>query len=1837
MTARDLESSLREGGEKVSEGRIGIDSTRALQRLRDFRFAEPSHWVLEVLRSAALSGAKTVTVRTDADDVEVSFDGKPFPPDSMKHLLEQALNGGQSADEKRTRLLALGVAGALGVGSHFVKVESGNVALTLAGERVELTQTTGKGTHLHLRKAFGWRVTAAFFRGSPEARAITERAYHFPAKLILNGKPLPHRVQVPLTTRSLEGEGWRMEVELPSGAPQQLSELELDVGGVVVTKRIRQLPGLQVHAWVRADGLRRNASGSDVVDDDATLELIHVALRKVSRELLSSMGQELAKEPSWRFAFLRRLLEEKTDDVQPLHKLPLIPGPAGEYYSLGELAEAVRKNSCLHIARQKWTKGSYPTPTVLLTGDLAFAKLLPPGKRVDVQQMVKQKEVVARNRLRHEAQELEPADLPARTWVARARIEATAVTGEVGFEAKGNGAFVRVLHKGRLMESGELMTLSPLRLRAVVDWSRTLADSFFDEGGPTKLTGLVLKYVENAAIRAVSEALPNPEALPHALDLLTYLVVGKDSPAVQLPRALLEAPLFPCLTGPEVSLETLQGERSWRYVNTRFPEGLLDGGRVLLLTASQVALLDTLNSKRMEDVTERLRDEGEVRARLAGPRKVPTVEGVVVKVKVEGEGIHGEVGVPRHAGNRLELTLLKSGLVLETTELSPRYHSAVASVQCDALIPNARWSGASREGAFKLVAAAVNEAQRKLAVALIALPRNQWRRGEELFLIAFLEKELAGFDPSSLDDVTRAVASAPLFLGAHGPRSLLQLKEQVQRVGRFFVLPAPRSPVPEDFEILLELPAMAEAIGEALRMKPEDPAAALSAIEARTRLAALPKAEFKLPPGLSLECEVTEAGCMVLAGLREGDSDQATGHLHLDGRVYCALSAPCALPLAVVIDAPHFEPNALRELTSEQRLQVGKLVTAAMEAVIRQALQRPEDPQSKRALLTAVAHSIDLSLGEKEASALRAQPVFPCTDGNSRSFEELDHDSPQYVIADLQGELPNRRPIVLARDPLVVKAMHRWRRAERVDQALSAQLAALRAREATARVKEVVSQVQSPWRLEVSERDLRGEVVVARGGARRLELFIDSKPLCVVESALPLPLSGAIDSPRLTPRPGFTGVVEDEHYKEAVDALLGAADRLAASLASAPRVPELDETLVRLAFWVASTLSWQWKGKKKPKGKKKKVEPLITEHPLMSAPLLRATDGSTRSVQRLINLHRDEGGVDTSSEGGQFLEPGRTAWWPRTGEAACAQELGLFLKEVTPELQLATSIRQRPRFEEIHSPLAGSWREPVRGLALEGEVAIEELPTGKLVIEVLHQRMLLETWSSDHPVGGVARVDSSALNPNEKWTSARRDAAFKALVASTEGALERLVVRRLALREGSSFRAWAAAAVRWRSGQAGPLAGLVPSLALFSDLKGQPVTIGEVFDLSTRKKKVPVSGALGVGAVEGVLHDSPETRAMLATLGLECDDVTAELSRARSLQGALTARRLASLTWKGEALVKISISTGQLTGELALQRAGDSRGVMLARDGIPIRVLEDTWPGVVGVIDVKDLKVNDDWTAAEPTRAQRSLIKLQVERLYSELATCAPSFDDAERELAAAWMLRFLLEGAVATRGQLDRLTGCAQQLAEAPLFLTVEGEKVNLRAVAGEVSSRERVAVFERRLGVPEGVVSCVLSTSSFAAPWLEAVEEFLGKTKVWRVTGLEAWENTVREADPLEGTPELLGLRFLRREVRLLRSGALGALTPDDLEDVKLSRNGGGTALRYDRKRKLVLLDPEHPDIARSLKEAQQRPERLWVLIAAAYGLVNRELQHVTDAHEAQLLLALAGHLASNPKLLA
>ncbi len=1941
MTAKDLEHALREGGEKVTEGKLRIDSARALQRLRDFRFADPSHWVLEVLRAAVLGGATKVEVETDADDVVVRFDGAPFPADAMRHLLEKALEPGATPDERRTRLLALGAAGALGSNAVFVKVESGNVALTLTQTQVQLTAQKTSGTKLHLRKSFGWRVISGFLRGSPESKAIAARAHRFPARLLLEGKsPVrAHPFDLPtFSRRTVTGRGWTLEVSLPKGPPLPHTTLELDVSGVLVASRVLLTPGVQVQAWLRADGLRRNASGSDVVDDDEVLLEAQKALRKATRELLETSLESLCEDDAWRRAFVGQLLEPSQLDAkgkEVLERAPLLPGPADERSSVAAVTEALRQTGRLYVAKQRWPKGTYPEPTVLLAGNLELAKLLPVGHRVDVEVLVRQRERVVSNRALHELREVEPPELKERDWDVRGPIAGTDLTGEVGFARHLHGAFVRVLHRGRLFEAGELAALAPLRLRAVVEWGRPLGDTFFDDSGAAKLLGLVVKHVEDAATRAVCAALPRPEAVAHALDLLSRLVVQRGGSMKQLPDALRDAAVFAGLDGELVSLRTLADESRWRYVMSEQPHGLLDGGRVLVLSPAQHAILTQLNGKRLENVVGQLAFERELRQRMAGPHERPVVHDAVVKVSLVGEGLTGEVGIPREPSAWLELTLIKDGLRLETTELTARYQHAVASVASPRFSPNAKWTAVTRDDGFQRALAAVSDAQRRLGPALVKLPREAWSPGAERFFLAFLDKELRAFTPGSLDDDTRAVAEAKLFDAGNRRVSLLDL----QATPRLLTLsPAGRRPVvPDDLLVLFEAPSMITALREVLGRTSESAGPQLERREARHRLESFPVWPFELPSGLQLERRLTGPHFTALVGLREGASEETRVQVVVAGRAWTKLELPSPLPLTMCVEWPQLELNATQTLTAPDEDALRQVVDFAVREVARDAAARLEgspalgaaaatakggdatrasgpavtaggevggsatdvtrgtesaaagsarqgsgaasarpgrsngsaaravgeahgsgsaadatrssepaatgtvpsgpatDEAARRVVLLMLGHCADRELPEADAEALRRALVFPCTDGVTRDLHGVSSDAPRYVLTPMQGSLPDRQPIIVADTEALRVATRRWSGPVRAEEALRLQLAALRQREGLAPVEEIVARVESPWRQRLSANGLTGEVVIARDGAGRLELFLDRKPLCVVAGALPAPYAAAIDSPRLTPKPGFSGVETDAHFREVIDAVTASAAGLAAQLGQRPAPPGWEPTRVHLALQLAAEQAWEWKGKRKARGKKRKPAAEALElPPLTRAPLLRASDGSSLRIEDLIRLQQEFGKVEVTHRGGTFLEPGRRAWWPRADEATWAAGLGLTFVDVSEALALADSIRARPKFARIDAPLEGPWREPVRGTGLEGEVALGDVPSGELHIEVLHERMWLERWSSPHPVGGSARVDSAALTPEAQFTSAKRDASFKAMVVATEAALERLLVRRLAHRD-ERFPEWARGAVRWRAGQAGALAAVLPALPLFTSLVGTPVTMGAVLELASRTGRVMLASATtpSAGGAE-VMLDTPETRATLKTLGLRFDDVTAELRRTEDLKLALTSRRLASLTWVGDALVRVAVAAGPLRGELALS---DSPGsVMLARDGIAVQPLEVRWPGVVGVIDLEGLAVDEGWTKATPTRAQVSLVRAEVERLFVALAEASRGFGHDDRERAAAWALGFLAEGGLESAAQVERLTGAGQALADAPLFLTVEGVKVNLRAVAGEVSSRNRVAVFERSGGRPDHVSACVLSTSSFAAPWLTVLATLLGRNRVWRVTDLRAWEDVAREADPPDGTALLAGLRALRKEVRLLRAGALGRLTPDDLEDVKFRRDGGRTPLRYDAKRKVVFLDPEDVPLARALTELESRPERLWVLLAAVFGLVNRELEHVTDADEAQLLFALVGHLASNPKLL-
>lgn len=1848
---RELEQALREGGEKVTQGKIRIDTTRALQRLRDFRFADPSHWVLEVLRAAVQSKAKHVTVETDSDDVIVEFDGEPFPPAVMDHLLERALEPGETKDDARARLLALGMAGALGVGAKVLHLHSGTKEVQLTPESVAVKDVDKrKGTRVHLRKAFGWRVVSGLFRGVPEADAVRHFARRFPAKLSVNGKDVPFlgKADSPFIASTLSEKGFDLDTWFNPDRPRPISVLHLDVSGVHVNSRFPKLPGLPLEATLLSSELRRNASGSDVVDDDERLVAALALLEKRSLTLLDEQLDALCAKPEWRAWFISRLLEEELEPqlAKRLSKARVLPDPAGEFISPHFVAEKFKKNGRVLIATRTWAKGSFPEGTVLLDPEHQhLAPLLPQGKRLDVEKQVLTKQRVAESRAQLDAREPVDAKLTERDWVVTGEVKGANLRGEVGVGPMTRGAFVQVLNHGRPFASGELVGLSPLRLRAVVDWQKFLPDTFFEEGGEERLLTLVRGPVEEAAIDAICAGLDRHDVRPLAFDLLQRFAL-RNARRSELPERLRATPLFTCLGGETVSLDTLDTWDRWSWVPEKRPHAFLSGEPVLVLDREELELLKRLGGKRLEDASHQLDFELAIRRRMARePDRAEVTEPLVVKVPVKEGPIHGEVAIPRSGEASLLLTVHRDGLRLESTRLTARFHSSVAVIDSSELTPNQRWTAFVRNEAWQRVIRAVQQAERLLAVQLVKLPRAEWGDAGEGWFQAFLAKDFVTFRPDSFDEVQRAVASAKVFDAGERRVSLMDLNAEprlLSHVGRL------RPEVPPDLLVVFEPPAMLVAIHKALGRQFEDAGPELERASAHRRLVSLPELPFQLPTALPLEVSVSGAQWNALAGFRIDLAAEAKVEVRVRGRSWKSLTVPCSLPLTVVVEMPRLTLEPSRTLNPEDTRVLDEALLVASHAVVREALKvLAREPNgttaiaARAALLLALGRSVDEAMVPVEAHAVREAKLFPCTDGTRRSFDALRAEPVLFVgSGSLSGVLPDGRPIVVADSPTLRVVLNRWKRRDDVEGALRLQVNALRERQFIAQVTEVVSVAESPFRRKVNHAGLTGEVVFSPDHGGKLQLLLERRPLVTLPDALPVPLAAAIDSPRLRPTPGFKGVEKDAALQEVIDRVTETGETLAEQLATEPVPAGWEAAFAQLAFTIAERRAWSWRTKKsKGKAKKKKQKNDVAEpgglHPLMRKPLLRSHDGTLFSVFELIELHLEKNVVPVVSRGGAFLDDAR-AWWPRSAaEQSWASALGLTFTDVTAQLELAERQRALPRYATLDAPLQSPWRARLVGNGPEGEVALPPVPDGQLVVEVLHDRRLLERWSSPHPIGGVARVESKHVTPDRDFTAARRDVHFKGLLAATEAALERAAAERLRqLGASPPLDAWTIAVLRWRHGHAGAIGTQLGALELFTTLKGSRLTVDEVVALASSRGKVPVADlvlASTVGDAVVLVHDE-RTLAALSALGLSADVVTEELRRNVELQNALTQRRLTSLKWNGEALVRSSLS-GALGGELAISLSGGT--LMLAREGIPVQPLQHSWPDVVGVVEVPGLLVNSNWTKATPTHAQLGLIAAEVDALFVKLVANVGELSDTQRERVIASALSYLVSeggGKIA----LDRLEGGCLAIARAPLFRTTEGVRVSLEQLASAVSAWGRVAVFEAGFGLPRREGQVVLVTSSFGALWLKGLETALGKSRVWKVEHRSEWDAVMREAEPPADSPLAAGLEVLRREVRLLRAGALGHLTPEDLEDVKLNRAGGEVALTYDAKRKLVLLDPDHPHVGKTLVELSSRPERLWVLLAALFGVVNRALKHVTDEHEAKLTLALAAHLASNPQLL-
>lgn len=1854
MPPPDLVDQLRAGAAPVDAGRFRIDSNRALEKLRQFRLADPHHYVLELIRAAVASRAHWITVRTDADDFELGFDGDPFPPAALKELLAQALLGGDDRDARRARLLSLGVAGALALQPRWVRVLSGEWLVELdGGARATVSRAPPlhgpQRTFVHVRERLSWRVARDALLGSREAKAIEDFCRELPIPLTLNDQALgPARsFDEPVVAHAQqERDGMRLWAAFPRRRVEQ-SIIRFHLYGVQISERRWDGLTTPILATVHDDALQRNASGSDVVEADPRYQRALQGLEEMVEPLLAAVAQRMkaGRDPEARELLLRAAAGATGKVRGIVESAPILPGPAGEWFSVNELRKEHAAGRPLRYATKPYPADSYTRPVLLLETDRRVLELLPGRPRVDVAEEVAARAAALEHRRRWEAQETEELRLPQAGYLARAVVKGRGFSGEVGVQDKPRQrGTVRVLLERRplFVESPDSLPSGTVAVINISTPAPTLSAWAKPNAGITlqRFLPALQAALRRGASEAVAAAPPDLDAGLRALGrwLVADALRGSEDERelqARLPEALWRAPVFE-LARERPGLVSLEQMLSWpriRWVEQEWRSPLLSGDPVVTLAprGEADALERLLGLERVEDVTALLRSEASVRQRIAaGNESMALGRPTVVAVKVDDPTGHGRIGLLEEGGSGLELRLFVSGLQVEQVSLPAHYGHVAACIASQALTPREGWSGVVRDQAFDQVVALARGGERALMRLLITnfsgKPIDWWPLAARKYFRAFAHRELSGLlSRKDLDELADIVASTPVVSTSRGLRSLRALAEVGNREGQLWIQEtAPEGEVPQDLLIVYADSVLATTLKQVARVPDADPAQELKRRRTRAGFFRRAAAEPKVDASLHLIVQVQTPD-----GIR-GEVGAPSRHvgtqleLTLGGRLLESRFVETVVGMDAAFDLPEGSMDPVDPIPPLLDRAVFDALEQGELKIVQLGAEKWDWPEVRALVYRALGANLDARLPHGERGALLDRPLVPTAGGRFlpvRQFDEIRHVG--YVRRD-PGGAPARGPVVLVDSEAVAALLPRWTATDVTEQ-VEAEVQSRRKREALPRLERFTYGGQALERVALKGTPARGEIALVATRTGTVELFHRGRALCLVrDEQLPECAAAVVNDDRLTPTADESDVVVDRAYhaliRELVEHLDRAADALASRWAAAPAQEQatLRTLAIRLAVWQA----------------KRKVRGAL----LQELPLLEASDGTPMPLADLLEREAQRRPVRLSTVAGALLDTSERIWRPRPGEKLLLAPLSLLVEDVTEAVRAAEARRERSRRETFQVGLQSPFREPLPP-PRRGEVALApDEPTGSLQLSMFKDGLFLEAATIQHPLGAVAKVDDPALSPVRDWEKASRNAAFKDMRQAVDLAVERAVVKRLASR-APGWLAYARAALAWRSGSAGPLAEALPALELFTDAAGKPTRLGEVMaEVSRRGAVALVDAALAAAAPKGrlVLLNDAANQQLLADLQLRGDDLTSDLEAARDVEATRAAKRLQSWIFPGEALVRLAVDRpGGFRGELALPLdPREGRGVTLGRDGIGIQGLPLGHLAVAGVLEHPALAVDSTWRTAELTAEQRRDLEEEVDALYRKLAGVSPAFEPAQRAAASVHVLRYLQEQGMTDASQLDRLPETAQRVADAPVLRSAEGRWVGVRTAAGQAMRRNRLSVLSAQVK-NAGVLA--LEAEDLRADWVPLLGEVLGWKRVQVIHDLEGWQEAQARVEPEDGGPLARGLDRLRQEAALLQGDALGRLTAKELEHLRLHRRGGkGAPIRYSELLREATLDPDHPLIREALERAEDRPEGIYVLLAAVYGAVNRALERVTDEDEARMLGALARHLAANPELL-
>lgn len=732
---------LREAGTLDSEGQFTIDVARARDKMARFQLTDPSRYILELVAAAVANGAGRIDLRTRP--FEVRFDGEPLA--ALDHLDDFLF--GSETEHLALRHLAVGLNALRQLNFSEIRLESRSGAAlvrTAKGDRLE----HDRFEHNAVRVKTGLLGLGPSPWSQSTQDIVTSRCRHLNIPLTIDGEEL---------TRT-PGTGLALALGQTADAPSALTLVRL---GVVVSEReLGALVPFTAVVW--EDGLRLNASHSDVVEDEVYQAVLRACREEAERQLLER-ARDFRGEPSAR-TFLLALAPAfaSRDEFLSCELFPLVGGGFAGGRALEEQSRSL--GGSVPVAHKAFDFQPEGLKVVQLGDDdvgEALKAMFGAKRLKNVEDRLLREFQAGANRARWETSP-RPATLPPGSWLVRRPIDFPECRGEIGLDlVQGQKATVHVLYRGKLLATRALS--GQPSFTAVLDFPELEVDDTWSGPADPRFDRAVSRLGQElpSLYQALAERgweSPVQGVREHLLECLMRL--GNDAP-----ESIRSAGLFFTASGERLSLTTLRqaGQVHTLPAGCELPElppETLGPQPLLIVDASErKALEKLLGRRRVKDFSSQLPRLEKLAERLKDRREPILTGNSVWMVRFNRDGVKGELGlIP---SGKSKVTLLRRGVALGARELSPLGPAFEAIAECPALTPDKEWRHAQDDQAWSTVKQVVREAEAQACRELVEAAEGEGvatpQRRKALLEVA-----------ASCPDLAPRLAKLPLFPLVHG-------------------------------------------------------------------------------------------------------------------------------------------------------------------------------------------------------------------------------------------------------------------------------------------------------------------------------------------------------------------------------------------------------------------------------------------------------------------------------------------------------------------------------------------------------------------------------------------------------------------------------------------------------------------------------------------------------------------------------------------------------------------------------------------------------------------------------------------------------------------------------------------------------------------------------------------------------------------------------------------------------------------------------------------------------------------------------------------------------------